>query len=442
MSKRSRTILDMLEDRRGGAAMIAALALPVLVAFAGLAIDTGNVLYARDRLQITTDLIALAGAKDINCCTATPGAALSAVSQYAALNPVINLAVTTTPTLKCVTSLEAMGSSCNGPDAANAIVVRRQANVPMQFLKLFGFSSTPISATSTAAANGGQPRPLNVMLVLDTTASMNNKDPYCTSVPNATRLTCAKAGLRTLLAQFWPQIDQVGLMVFPGLQSSTYVKYEYCSPKGTVKVGAYNASPVYSIISSSTDFRPAGSPPPKGLNTSSNIVKAAGGATGCSGVQAVGGVGTFFGDAITAAQASLVATQKPGQQNVLILLSDGDAGASKSNMPTGRDKNQCRQAITAAQSATAAGTLVYSLAYGASTSPTPGSCGTDTEKPALSACSTMQKIASDSTKFYSDSSGSTGTPCAAANSMTDLVSLFQHVGGSLSAARLIPNTMQ
>ncbi|MCX7899943.1 MAG: pilus assembly protein TadG-related protein, partial [Methylocystis sp.] len=394
-------------DKRGATAVLMGITLPVVVGFSGLAIDVGNILYTRSRLEVSTDLAALAGAKDINCCKDAPGTALTAAENYASLNALPGVTTTTTPTLKCLTALKAMGGSCSGPDAANAIVVQQQAQVPVHFLKLLGYDSVAVSATSTAAANGGPPRPLNVMLVLDTTGSMNTRNYNCPTVPNATRLSCALAGVRTLLAQLWPHIDQVGLMVFPGLKNSSYVKNEYCSPQGSVQIAAYNASPVYSIISSSTDFRSAGNPPPKGLNASSNLVKAAGGATGCSGVQAVGGVGTYFADAITQAQAQLVATKKPEQQNVMIVLSDGDAGASKSYMPTGKDKNQCRQAITAAQNATKAGTWVFSLAYGASTNPTPGSCPTDT--PAISACSTMQQIASDSSKFYSDVSGGTSS---------------------------------
>jgi hypothetical protein len=60
-----------------------------------------------------------------------------------------------------------------------------------------------------------------------------------------------------------------------------------------------------------------------------------------------------------------------------------DASASSSNMPAGKYNNQCHEAITAAQAATAAGTWVYTIAYSAATS---GSCSTDS--PTISACST------------------------------------------------------
>ncbi len=120
-------------------------------------------------------------------------------------------------------------------------------------------------------------------------------------------------------------------------------------------------------------------------------------------------------------------------------------------MPTGNNPltgqaynlNQCAAAVLAAQAAAAKGTWVYSIAYGSDTSSST-SCSTDqpsTANPtgvAISACHTMKGIASDSTKFYSDDSGGTGT-CAASSSYSDLVSLFSNLSSSLQAPRLLPD---
>jgi hypothetical protein len=112
---------------------------------------------------------------------------------------------------------------------------------------------------------------------------------------------------------------------------------------------------------------------------------------------------------------------------------DGDASASASNMPTGKATNQCKQAVTAAASGTAAGTWVYSIAYGASTS------GCSTDSPKTTPCATMTSIASDPSKFYSDNSA--GCPTSSQNSsLTDLVSFFKSISQSLLPARLIPDT--
>ncbi len=265
---------------------------------------------------------------------------------------------------------------------------------------------------------------------------MNDADQSCTGtgISNPSRLQCALNGMQILLGQLWPSVDQVSLMVFPGLANTSQAALDYdCSSSTSPKTAAYNASPVYEIISSSKDYR-TGSPPAAGLNTSSNLSKAVGGGgSSCAALQAVGGFGTFYADIITAAQSALSASQQPGQQNVIIMLTDGDANASSSNVGAGKASNQCHQGITAAQAAAKAGTWVYSVAYGASTSSS-SSCTTDT--PAISACSAMQQMASDQTKFFSDAP----SVCVSVNAQSALSDIFTGIAGSLSKARLIPSS--
>jgi hypothetical protein len=130
---------------------------------------------------------------------------------------------------------------------------------------------------------------------------------------------------------------------------------------------------------------------------------------------------------ITKAQATLAATTN-NATNVIIFLSDGDYGASQTNLSGQSSKvaNQCAQAVTAAQAATAAGTQVFSVAYGASTSSS-SSCSTDSPTH-ISACTTMQTIASASSKFYS-----TDTSCSSTNAFSTLPSVFQAISTSLTS---------
>src|SRR4029077_2444818 len=81
--------------------------------------------------------------------------------------------------LKCLTST---GISCAGPDSANAIQVKQQATVPLYFGGVLGLKAW--SATATAGARGGAIQSADVMLVVDTTASMNNADTSC-SLPGS-----------------------------------------------------------------------------------------------------------------------------------------------------------------------------------------------------------------------------------------------------------------
>jgi hypothetical protein len=271
------------------------------------------------------------------------------------------------------------------------------------------------------------------MIIVDTTASMNNADTSC-SVAGASRLTCALAGLRTLLLQLNTS-DEVGLMVFPGLQNASQAAYDYACSSTDPKTVAYNKSPLYQVLGLSNNFKTSSTS--TSLNTASDLVLAAqGGPSGCTeGLKAVGGYGTYYADVITAAQTALTTNGRADVQKVIILLSDGDANASSSNVPTGKGANQCHEAITAAKAATAAGTWVYALAYGSPTAVTPGSCSTDS--PAISACSTMQQIASEPGFFYSDQTGGTSSCTSTVNSVSELVSLFNAVGVSFQKPRML-----
>jgi Flp pilus assembly protein TadG len=457
MSRRPDMFLKRFRcDERGAISILFGLCATVLIGMLGLGVDFGYVYYCQDKLQTSTDAAALAGAQMIN--TGTGGTAVSTATHYSSsgagtLNSTAQLNVTMVsgyPTLKC---LHSTGVSCNGPDNANAIEVTQQAVVPTIFARLVGFNSWTISATSLASARGGAAQPLDVEVILDTTASMNNVDLNCgvLGFSGLTRELCAVNGVKTLLAELAPcsatlstcgsatngnvanPVDRVGLMVFPGLKSNQ-TQYETDCSTSAPTIAKYSSSPVYQIVPFSSDYRSSDSA--SGLTTSSNLVLAArGGAVGCQqGLSAVGGVGTFFADAITQAQSALASDNRPTARKVIILLSDGAANASSSDMPGGESNNQCHEAIAAAQAATAAGTWVYSISYGATTSTS--DCTTDT--PAISPCSTMQQIASDSSKYFSDTSGGSAACMSTANSLSQLGAIFSYIGVDASTPRLLP----
>jgi hypothetical protein len=309
---------------------------------------------------------------------------------------------------------------------------------------VLGFNSLTIRTTATAGVRGGGPPPLDVAIVLDTTASM---DGACSaSVPgksHPTRLDCAKFGVKTLLTSFWPcsQIqgacgtatngnytnpyDRVALLVFPGLKATAPVSWEFdCSNNlNTTHISPYGSSPVYTVVPLSSDYKTSWI---SGLNGgASNMVKSVawGDGNSCTssayGAENPAGQGSYFSDAIATAQSTLASHSRTGVQKVIIFVSDGDA-----NQYSGGPSNPCHSAITAADTAAATGTWVYSVAYGASTSST-STCVDDS--PHISAYSTMQQIASDASKFYNQPSSG------------DLSSIFTQIGQSLVNTRLLEN---
>ena len=470
MSQEWKSSIDRLvKDQKGVTGAIMAFGMTAAVGMTGLVTQETILYQTKSALQSSADLAALAGAQNIN--VGAGGTAISTATSYSAVtgdsNAISGQTVTMAtgyPQLKCLTSISV---PCTGPDSANAIVVKEQATVPLIFGKLLGMSSTTLTVTSTAAAGGGSTgstgttaKPVDVMLIIDATSSMNDSDTEC-SVSGATRETCAEAGARALLQALVPPTSgstntgvEVGLMVFPGLSTATesaYTPYN-CStgPKPTnVAYSAPSPAPVYQIIPLSSDYKT--SPTATSLNTSSNLVRAVqGGPSGCQqGIDALGGYGTYYAGVITAAQTALTTTGRSGSQKVVIILSDGGANAKSTNVPSGMASNQCHEAITAAEAVTAAGTWVFSAAYGSSTatgsqsSSSPSTCTTDS--PIISACATMQGMASTPAMFFSDSSGGSTVTCnstISANNTTDLVALFTSLGNSLvtyTHPRLLPN---
>jgi hypothetical protein len=220
--------------------------------------------------------------------------------------------------------------------------------------------------------------------------------------------------------------------------------------------------------------------------------------SGCAGLSAPGGQQTYYAQVIYTAQAALALQQSsnPTSKNVLIILSDGDATACASNAntaaggcnsssnivaennpscgstggsclngtgtktsnPSGYQSpnypsalGECGQAVQAAQLATAAGTVVYTIGFGSETS------GCDSDKTyTISAgstdgaeawpsgpysktpCNAIAAMASNPNTFYSDNSGGCPALTPANANFTSLAQIFQAIVTGLTSPRLIP----
>ena len=230
----------------------------------------------------------------------------------------------------------------------------------------------------------------------------------------------------------------------------------YALPTAGASSYVPDSTATYQITGFLSDYRTSNSA--TSLNSTSALVKAAGGVSGCGSMLPSnydGVYGTYYAGAIYAAQSALTAQHvlNPNSENVLILLSDGNATAGSSWNGLATFENgangsgyypswvgECGQAIVAAQAATAAGTLVYTVAYGSE----PTGCTTDAntgQYPNISPCDTMAGIASAPQFFYSDwkQSGS-GSTCISSQPVTALADIFKAIANDLTEARLIPNS--
>ncbi len=268
-------------------------------------------------------------------------------------------------------------------------------------------------------------------------------------------------------------VDEVGLMAFPGMTKPSYNADDFTCPSTDPPITSYNGyfnpnnctgsgvpaacctgnregtcgstatPPVYDVVPLSSNYRTSDT---AGVNTAADVVIAGGGGSNC-GMAAPGGEGTFYAGVIDSAQADLVANARANTKNVMILISDGAANATTSQgmkEPSTAPSwaypatGQCKQAVTRAQAAAAAGTIIYAVAYGAEAGTS--ECSTDTS-PTMTPCETMEGIASSPENFFSDytAKGSDSSCISASSPTSSLNQIFKEIAQSLTVSRLIPN---
>ncbi len=501
----------------------------MMVLFLGMSafvLDVGHAFYCKRELQAATDAAALAGAQSIKKGSPTAtvvafSAEASGQNTYGSL-PNVSLVpgypkyacLGNITKASCVTTTDASGNSVQ----ANAIQVQEQANIPTFFARVFGIEQLAISATSTAAIVGAKNQITNLAIVLDTTASMQTVDSNCSSSGgSAERIVCAEQGVQILMQELSPcntalgcgafsngiaanALDQVAIFTFPNVTVGSAQDDFNCSGSNpsipvyslpTIGTSSYppsqsgtpSSSATYEVTPFLSDYKSSDST--KALNTASNLAMATGAGVNssgksCSGMQAPGGDGTYYAGVIYAAQAALTAQaasertidSSANPQNVMIVLTDGEANAKSSKMATSEANgtalattsawpvgggatssitnypsafDQCQQAVAASNYAKSLGTQIYAIAYGSESS----GCTTDTSgpQPNITPCTVMSEIASTNTAttvyFYSDykQSGSSSTCISPGSPLTDISSIFGQIGGNFLTVKLIPESV-
>jgi Flp pilus assembly protein TadG len=471
----------LLRDQRGQTLPFTAVIMVSLMGLSGMAVDAGHGYYAYERLKVATNAATLAGAAgmpDTTTATTNVDTYSSATASDKNFLGAIMSNVSTSITFICSTTVSnklnvGCEASGGGSGGYNALTVKQTATVKTWFGALFGIPQFNIQAASMAAMAGGADTPYNLAVILDTTESMNSTSTE--SSCSSSQIVCAVQGLQTMLVNLDPcslddsscsgsahYVDDVALFTFPPPTPGT-VSDDYTCPTHNPSIVPYtfpNVTPgasqnlimpstygTYEVIPFSNNYK--ANDGATTLEIGSDLAKAVGySGTGCSGLAAPGGDGTYYAQAIYAAQAALVAQQvaNPGSTNVLIILSDGDAnacatdgntaaggcstraqivasncsapGASGCNNTTNLPLNgtgtsstfpnatingsavgyqsytypselgQCGQAVQAASAATTAGTLVFTIGFESETS---NGCATDqTFTAAVPSVTTLQ----------------------------------------------------
>lgn len=501
------------KEQSGQMLVMTAVSLMLLFAIACMAVDVAKVYLCYRQLKASTDAAAMAAAGNLS----NPGATTTTITNMAnyyssvpgnqnAFNDLgtakVPVAITVTP--KCITGSTATGVGTAagiacvplGSGSANAVQITQTAVVPLTFAGLFGVGSVTLTAHSAASIRGGA-GPYNVAIIMDTTKSMGSgTTDSCTG--KLTPIECAQVGLQTLLSELSPCMpgtggsnciaaDSVSLFTFPAVTQASASAY-YCSGSPTTiyywsalagpgdtqvmepatltvaTKGANNSVTVpkgtavtYQITPFLDDYRTSDSS--TSLSTTSDLVKASGtssSSTGC--LSAPGGAGTYYAGVIYAAQDALAAQQKsnPNTQNVLIILTDGNATATASDMLSPYNVSPsttymstldtCQQAIKAAQTATKLGTTVYAVGFGSESS----GCVNDTTSmgltglpagvsfPGANPCQVIESMASKPQYWFTDQASKDLGCTASSQPYTNMKDIFTAISAGITTPKLIP----
>jgi len=542
-----RQIRRLLRSQQGQSIVTVMITASAILTMAVSSAEVGHVYYAYRQLVTSTNTATLAGAQAMSAAlldTSSTGAytaeVTAAVKQYSSAPGGLNASSfltndkIATQSLYCSTTMSKapFNVECQLPPGSttgyNAITVTQTATVPLWFGGLIGIPSMNLTASASAAMKGGSDIPYNLAVIMDTTASMKDTipgDKDCTT----SQIVCAVQGLEVMLENMdpcalgttctssTPYVDDVAVFVFPALSTSysaNNYKTDYCgSGVKSVPYNFVNVTPgtsqnlnmettgtdagAYEIIPFNDVYKTSDT---SGLAVASALAEAVGySGTGCAGLSAPGGQGTYYAQVINYAQAQLALQQaaNPSSKNVMIILSDGDATAcasgantaaggcntannivaennpscgssggsclngtgTKTSNPSGYQSpaypsalGECGQAVQQAQLATAAGTIVYTIGFGSETT----GCATDKTYTTTAGttdgaeawpsgpysgtpCNAIAAMASNANTFYSDNSDGCAALSPANANFSSLAAIFQAIVNGLTSPRLIPS---
>jgi len=395
-------------DEEGQVLILTALAMAMLLVMVAMVVDIGKAYLVQRQLQASVDAAALAGAQHLPDPTEATQVAEDYGPESGSPNEITTASnVTTTVTMRCVQSAPGCSPTLNNYNALN---VKASSDVEMLFARILGIKSLKVKASATACSPCSA-KPLDIVLVLDRTGSMcqfsnGSNDPACTDLNNA------KEGMRTFLQFMDPNLDWVGLSVFPPARDRSNLCTRPTSSGARYGYDAYwpewipdTADPprtpgIYAIGSIVNDYlvQSSGS---WILNPSSSLIQR----IDCT----LGNGTTSYSNSIEEAQHELERNGRGDVQDVIIFLSDGAANTTPRFMPSYIDNayyrlHPCYAGMAAADNAKGKGTVIYSIGYDLN------GTGTDYERCRLyptgstdgtiTAWDAIRNIASEPDNFY------------------------------------------
>jgi Flp pilus assembly protein TadG len=396
-------------DETGQVIVFALVAMVVLIAMVGFAVDVGHAYLVQRQLQSGVDAAALAGAQHLPDSTQVTQVAQDYGPSPGKKNEVgSNDNATTTVTMKCLQGVPGCSSAFN---TYNAVNVKATSDVKTIFAKLIGVNTLSVSATATACSPCSA-KALDIMVVLDRTGSMCQKSNGADDHPACTDMTNAKSGIRAFLGFMDPTLDRVGLAVFPPAYNSNnrctlptngQQRYGYDTWYPSWTTGPGGQTPGLYAIASLEDKYLVRNPSGPGY-----VLASASQSPLINMIECVGSAGTTaYANAIDEAQHELDVNGRSNVQDVIVFVSDGAANTTPRWVPSYLDNandrlHPCQAGVKAAGMQKAKGTIIYSIGYDLN------GMGTDWERcktntggtESITAYDAIRQIATDTTHFY------------------------------------------
>ncbi|HVQ09850.1 MAG TPA: TadE/TadG family type IV pilus assembly protein [Allosphingosinicella sp.] len=213
-TSRLRFLARLFRDRRGNTLAIVGAAMVPLAAMIGSGVDMSRAYMAKTRLQSACDAAALAGRRVmLNDSLGTNVEPEARRFFHFNFPKTTTNGVTTGP----YQTAEIVNPTVTRP-APGTVRVTASTTIPTSVMRMFGFTTLPLSVTCDAALNFVN---TDVMLVLDTTGSMDDDiNGNSTTTDSLRKITALRAAVMALYTELQPtqaQLEANGLRLRYGI---------------------------------------------------------------------------------------------------------------------------------------------------------------------------------------------------------------------------------
>jgi Flp pilus assembly protein TadG/uncharacterized protein YegL len=389
-SSKFRDILQLIHDRAGNFGILTAIALPVVAATAGVAVDVSNMAVSNSQLQQATDAAALATATALANGTATTSNAQQLATQFVTgqMSNYLDGDANTANALKAGTTANVTSAAKSSGGTSYTVAVNASYDMSVNGMsQLLGIKTMHVSAASTStsgSAADAKQSALSMEIALDKSGSMLLN----TEVVDTSQTSCIQYYTQgTTLRQYPKPINPCYIKKIAALKTAVGTLLDQLDSADPKSQYVRTAAIAWSSKVDSSSALAWGT-----ATTRSNVISGlnANGGTESSAPMALAYKNVSASSETTAQAAKGNTTFK----KIIVLMTDGENNAPNSDTST----------LATCKAAKDAGVLIYSVAFMA---PTAGQ--------------NLLKSCASSLSNYFD-----------AQQMSDLIAAFKTIGNQAS----------